>query len=345
MLNHPTISPASSATIPRRTAFTLVELLVVLAIIGVLIALLLPAVQKVREAAHRSACQNNLHQLGIALHSYHDQQGSLPPGNIYPYRQYHGHPWRLYLLPYLEQNDLFSQYNFTHPEGGSPYNNPFNQPLLKELPVRVFACPASPLPRWGSRGAERYMMADYAGVSGSVAASDVFVNNVAYPGLLKSFGGVFQDIVTTEQKGFGGDGGQPFHASGRVIRLSEVPDGLTSTLFVVEQSDWCRDALGNQTDCRAGTGDKMFSMGMCCANWAGTHTVQVTTVLHRIGFKSSTGVGVLSPHTPIQSVHPGGANVLLGDGSVQFLTVATKVQVLYALADRDDGKVISGDEY
>src|SRR5438874_1589353 len=140
----------------RTRGFTLIELLVVIAIIGVLIGLLLPAVQKVREAALRAKCQNNLKQIGLALHNFESAKGALPPSRVNnpatttpPFANFRDakymHTWAPFLFPYIEQQSLANQYNFQV--------NTFDPPndVIVKTQIPVFLCPAAPGGDFGPR--------------------------------------------------------------------------------------------------------------------------------------------------------------------------------------------------
>src|SRR4051812_14899547 len=167
---------------PRRAAFTLIELLVVIAIIAILIGLLLPAVQKVREAAARAKCMNNLKQIGLGLHNYHDATGAFPVGHEIRNRPDAGHDnyfanWAILILPFVEQDALFRRYDNTKK------NRDAANEAVRITPVPVYTCPSDPntgqigLP-WtrpangASNTTDRYANGSYRGMSGKCHKSD-----------------------------------------------------------------------------------------------------------------------------------------------------------------------------
>jgi prepilin-type N-terminal cleavage/methylation domain-containing protein/prepilin-type processing-associated H-X9-DG protein len=173
-------SPSSARS--WRIGFTLIELLVVIAIIAVLIGLLLPAVQKVREAANRMSCTNNLKQIGIALHNYHDVNGTFPAGSLYkqttPGKYNYYDTWTIAILPFIEQGNLLTDYDPTVPNAVEDTKSP-NMAFLRQSFVKVFTCPADYNPfvpaqpesgpggDTGLPGPPLYMPGDYRCVAGA----------------------------------------------------------------------------------------------------------------------------------------------------------------------------------
>jgi prepilin-type N-terminal cleavage/methylation domain-containing protein/prepilin-type processing-associated H-X9-DG protein len=318
----------------RRTSpkgFTLIELLVVIAIIAVLIGLLLPAVQKVRDAANRMSCQNNLKQIGLAAHMYHDSFGCFPAGYVYDLSiPYLSGPWGEKLLPFLEQDNLYRLW-----DDKQGFWMPQNQAVAAN-PLKVFQCPASP-----NQG--KLYSDTWTGPAASfpITWGGSTTDYMATSGVL----GFYWDFVFQGNPPAGGDRQGVFHdnPTAKGQRIADITDGTSNTIMVGEVGGMpalyqgnvlIKDAPYDPTDpdqiAGSGWGDALNG-----ENWLVGSTQDG---------KSRPGPCVVNctNRTQLYSFHTGGANVLVCDGSVQFLRANVDPKVLIALISIKKGELVPG---
>jgi prepilin-type N-terminal cleavage/methylation domain-containing protein len=297
----------------RRVAFTLVELLVVIAIIGILVALLLPAVQAAREAARRASCQNNLRQLGLALHNYHDQLGQFPPRRI----PAPTHSWVTLLLPQLEQGNVISIYNY-----GLGWNHTQNQPAIV-TPLNVLICPSAP----GSDRVDQVNSGTRAAVSDYAAATAMVAVAYTANGLTPPYDmrGIIHNAPGT--------------------RMAEVLDGLSNTIMVVEDggrpAHWVRGPRRGPDTANVGCGNANVAGGRVTGSgWADPASDLPVHSFAASGL-SCPGPCVMNctnNNEPF-AFHTGGINTIYGDCSVRFVYETMSISAFAAQITRAGGEV------
>lgn len=264
-----------------RTAFTLVELLVVIAIIGLLIGLLLPAVQKVRESAARTQCQNNLKQIGLACHNYHDAFKSLPPGYLASgvSGTSPGWGWGAFLLPYIEQNGLHSTFDFTQPVE--------NYPGI-QVTLKMYVCPS-----------DQYPSGPFV-----VSGTSALAGPSSYAACV---GGDESDVMAATGLGV-------FYRNSKV-RLAEIRDGTSNTLMIGER------AWGNANGIWAGAiNNGLLVRGIYNPNPpGGAASLPAPTLVlahaHLNNARNHPDGGL----DDFSSNHPSGSNFVYADGSVHYI--------------------------
>lgn len=302
--------------------FTLVELLVVIAIIGILIALLLPAVQAAREAARRSQCSNNLKQIGIALHNYHDTFKKFPYG-----WGNRGTGWSLHILPFAEMGTIYDTIHFQESGPGNWDSGSENQEACETV-LPVFRCPSLAIEQhMNYNGIELRVPASYRGNAGSEASSDD-TSTIVIPGS--------KALENTRQNGI-------FYACSSV-RFRDITDGTSNTILVGESRtdpDFVKDGQGMdfwyigspQADpcrCDGGTGGTEFS------EFVGT------TLPPLNAFVKHPEVHGRLMELSFGSYHAGGAQFVMGDGNVRFIADTIDSDTYLGLGSRNGGEVVSG---
>jgi len=299
----------------RPRAFTLIELLVVVSVIGLLVALLLPAVQAAREAARRARCVNNLKQLGLALHQYEGTHHAFPPGYVSNFRADGtdtgpGWGWAAMLLPQVEQRPLFDSINFNLPIEG-PSNQTCRRPTLA-----TYLCPSDTVkPTWWA------MVRDPGGIPTRRICEVAPANYVG--------------VYGTSDPGIDGDG--LFFRDSRV-GIRDISDGTAQTLAVGERSH----SLGEATWVGSVTDAVLFPVdgdGVGYPRAEGGPGMVLGHAGGRLGPGDPNG-----EVNQFYSRHPGGVNFLFADGHVGFLKTTTPNKTFRALATRAGGEAVSGDD-
>lgn len=321
----------------KRSAFTLIELLVVIAIIAVLIALLLPAVQQAREAARRSQCKNNLKQIGLALHNYHDSANVFPFGGSYDDEDAVSGSlapnisWAVRVLPNLDQAPLYNQLDMTRADVTSWPLASTNRPA-RETQVAVFRCPTDTYPNFNpipSEGTVKYAQTSYSGslgaqrtATGTCAPFDIYREPLATN---YNYG-----RTSNPQKVSG------MFAQGHAkIGIRDVTDGTSNTLFVGECLASCH-ALTIRTGWWPSSGRVVASSTIVPIN-------EMTTCdgSNRISNPSCTVAATSANYAwGFKSMHTGGAHFLMVDGAVRFISENVNHQTYQYLGGRAEGKVI-----
>lgn len=293
----------------NRRGFTLIELLVVIAIIAILIALLLPAVQQAREAARRSTCKNNLKQIGLALHNYHETHSVLPSGwiGVEPgvgsnVEFGSGWGWGTMSLPYMDQANIYNQLNFS-----LDINDPAQPAGLIEQDLPAFRCPSDPSP-------SKFNLVE--------EGTTTVIATLALANYIGSFGSDELDGCESVPAGSACKSTGVFYHNSNT-RFRDVTDGLSQTLFAGERK------TDESQDWRS--------------TWVGAVPEGAETFARVLGATDHVPNHVSSHFDDFSSHHVGGAQFVFGDGRVRFVSENIDIGVYQALSSMRGGEVTDFD--
>ncbi|EDL61911.1 DUF1559 domain-containing protein [Gimesia maris] len=317
-------SPTVTGTSPRpshnRNGFTLIELLVVIAIIAILIALLLPAVQQAREAARRTQCKNNLKQIGLAFHNFHDVHDQLPNGArdgagssfaCCNATEREGWSWLYHILPYMEQSNVYDLGTDDDPVG--------TYPLVGRKGIKAYYCPS----RRGPKSYSGYYRSDYAGNGG------------------QREGGITSTVST-------GKRGVVVQTTTRQIRINDIQDGASNTIMVAEKAlhpdRHGADGGDNEPWNNAGWDECVIRHGAGITSagveYGLTPLPDVKAPTDTVAVVDKGGVSWTNWHPFFGSAHDGGMNACLADGSVRLISYNIDHEVMRRISLTDDREPI-----
>jgi prepilin-type N-terminal cleavage/methylation domain-containing protein/prepilin-type processing-associated H-X9-DG protein len=331
----------------KRQGFTLIELLVVIAIIAILMGLLLPAVQKVRDAAARIQCANNMKQLGLAMHNYHGTYGQFPAGTTTTWGPYWYWSWMAKTLPFVEQDNVYrvadgwannpandpSGNNWQYSPWGNywqqPYGNPNANPGLAVV-VKTYSCPSDTRELLatgdiGSGGITPNAIAycGYQGTCGAGIPAGGMVNGVSNPNSRAFFNGVL-------------------YADSK-IRFADITDG-TSNTFMVGERPPSADLVYGWEFAGAGyvdyTGNQWGVGDVVLGAFEYDYAQQLGCPATKAGLQSGN-INVMCDQVHWWSLHSSGANFLFADGSVHFVPYGSDPLVMIAMSTREGHEVVS----
>ncbi len=331
---------------PSKHGFTLVELLVVIAIIGVLVALLLPAVQAAREAARRMSCSNNLKQLGLSFQTYHDTHRAFPPGNKYGHLSggtwvYGTAGWHVFILPFVEQSALFDQISIENPPGGDVGMTPIGNTTLNGTAVAYARCPSDSGPAFHSSPTGPLALTNYAGNRGTMQMDNqggclqfnIQLRNLTHlrpnpiPAATEWLANLWGDCV---------DGATCSGIMGNVFygaRIADITDGTSNVICIGETLPACR---------YDGVLKSMWSYGNLSTMTYTNSPINFDTCPPHDASNPCDSVNQGQVAWGFKSRHPGGAMFVFCDGSSRFLAETIDLMTYWRLGDRADGAPVFG---